>query len=119
MLCKYSSVYLLIVTYTVRDIDSAEPSVPSRQRDNSNADSLSSILRDSPDWLSYFRALHETDIIILLTPVVVPIIQDPTEISDPFEPFGRALARRHSRVRHVPYTFRLEILKDAMFPPAC
>ncbi|KAH6712146.1 hypothetical protein BKA61DRAFT_691844 [Leptodontidium sp. MPI-SDFR-AT-0119] len=67
---------------------------------------LAIISRDLRDWLSYIRALQETNVVILLTPVVIPISQDPTDISDPFEPFGRALAKRHPRIRHVPYTLR-------------
>lgn len=54
------------------------------------------------------RNLRETDVIILLTPVVVPISQSPTDISDPFEPLGRSLAKRHSRIRQIPYTQRFE-----------
>jgi hypothetical protein len=50
------------------------------------------------------RALRETDVIILLTPVVPPTSQEPRDLSDPFEPLGRALARRYARIRHVPYT---------------
>jgi len=69
---------------------------------------LAVVVRDSTNWLSYMRTLRETDVIILLTPVVVPISQDPTDISDPFEPLGRSLARRHARVRQVPYTQRFE-----------
>ncbi|KAL2067967.1 hypothetical protein VTL71DRAFT_16065 [Oculimacula yallundae] len=81
------------------DIDSSELPADLDRHD------LAIVSRDSPDWLSYIRALQETDIIILLTPVVIPRGQD-TVVSDPFEPFGRALAKRHSRVRHVPYTTR-------------
>ncbi|KAG4437157.1 hypothetical protein IFR05_007359 [Cadophora sp. M221] len=89
------------------DIDSAEPSVPPpRPPADPSTDCLAIVLRDSPDWLAYIRALQETDVVILLTPVVTPISQDPADITDPFEPFGRALARRHARIRHVPYTSR-------------
>ncbi|KAI8633172.1 hypothetical protein F5Y19DRAFT_292328 [Xylariaceae sp. FL1651] len=49
------------------------------------------------------RILGESDILLLLTPVVTPPEQNG---SDPFEPFGRALAARHPWVRHVPYTAR-------------
>ena len=56
------------------------------------------------------RTLRETEVIILITPVVVPISQDPTDLSDPFEPLGRSLARRHARVRQVPYTQRFVFL---------
>lgn len=101
------SIVRSIVSYFSRDIDSAEPSVPPpRPPTDPNTDSLAIVLRDSPDWLAYIRALQETDVVILLTPVVIPVSQNPADISDPFEPFGRALARRHARIRHVPYTSR-------------
>ncbi|KAG4423332.1 hypothetical protein IFR04_003566 [Cadophora malorum] len=90
-------------------IDSGATSLPPPRPPtflDSNRHSLAIISRDSPDWLGYIRALQETDVIILLTPVVIPISHDPTDTSDPFEPFGRALAKRHSRIRHVPYTRR-------------
>ncbi|KAK6606816.1 glycoside hydrolase family 3 [Botrytis cinerea] len=64
------------------------------------------ILRDSADFLSKIRSLHESDVLVLLTPIVVPISQDITDTSDPFECLGRALARRHAKVRHIPYTRR-------------
>jgi GNAT superfamily N-acetyltransferase len=50
------------------------------------------------------RNLRPTDVIVLLTPVVIPVSQDPVDTADPFECFGRALASRHPRIRHVPYT---------------
>lgn len=64
------------------------------------------LLRDAPDWLALVKVLPETEVIILLTPVVIPISQDPTDTSDPFEILGRALARRHARIRQIPYTQR-------------
>ncbi|CZR60001.1 related to beta-N-acetylglucosaminidase [Phialocephala subalpina] len=67
---------------------------------------LATVLRDSSEWLSHVRLLRETDVIILLTPVVIPISRDPNDNSDPFEPLGRSLSRRHARIRHVPYTHR-------------
>jgi hypothetical protein len=71
-----------------------------------NNNTSATVVRDSTNWLSNVKALQETDVIILLTPVVVPISQDPTDTSDPFEPLGRSLAKRHPRIRHVPYTQR-------------
>jgi hypothetical protein len=67
---------------------------------------LAALLQDSENWLPRMTALRETDVIILLTPVVPPTTQESTDISDPFEPLGRALARRHARIRHVPYTMK-------------
>jgi hypothetical protein len=92
-----------------RDLDSeprpSPPVVESLDLGENNG-RLATLLRDSTDWLPNVKALRETDVIILLTPVVVPIRQDPTGISDPFEPLGRSLAKRHARVRQVPYTQR-------------
>ncbi len=76
---------------------------------------LAILLKDMPGWLSQLKAMSETDVIILLTPVVVPISQDPTEISDPFEPLGRALAERHARIRQIPYTQRFIILYTSSY----
>ncbi|TVY29038.1 hypothetical protein LHYA1_G002266 [Lachnellula hyalina] len=67
---------------------------------------LATVLRDATNWLPQVKSLKETDVIILLTPVTIPISSDPTDTSDPFEPLGRSLAKRHSRIRHVPYTQR-------------
>lgn len=64
------------------------------------------VVRDATNWLQDIRNLQETDVIIVLTPVVVPISQDPTDTSDPFEPLGRSLSRRHARIRQIPYTQR-------------
>lgn len=67
---------------------------------------LATILQDEPKWLSHIRQLRSTDILILLTPVVVPIHPGVTDVSDPFEPLGRSLSTRHAKIRHVPYTQR-------------
>ncbi|KAI1117323.1 hypothetical protein F5Y14DRAFT_439427 [Nemania sp. NC0429] len=61
------------------------------------------IIRDYQACIPLTRIIGEGDIILLLTPVVTPHEQNG---SDPFEPFGRALAARHPWVRHVPYTAR-------------
>lgn len=45
--------------------------------------------------------LHDEDIILLLTPVVIPLNAE--DRSDPFEILGRAIERKHARVRHVSY----------------
>jgi len=54
------------------------------------------------------RLLKEGDIVLLLTPGVAPDLSnansDPRAgFMDPFEPLGKALARHHPWVRHVPY----------------
>jgi hypothetical protein len=52
--------------------------------------------------------LNDGDIILLLTPAIVPeaspLNRNPDEPPlDPFEPLGKALASHHPWVRHVPY----------------
>ncbi|KAK5137017.1 hypothetical protein LTR08_001026 [Meristemomyces frigidus] len=70
--------------------------------------------------LAKLRDLPTTSVLLLLTPVMVPSgflnydkrVTKPYEVSkarieqidtDPFEPLGRALAKRYHRIRHVPY----------------
>ena len=48
------------------------------------------------------RDLAASDVILLITPIVLSI--NPTDKLDPFEILGRALALRHSKVRHSPYS---------------
>jgi beta-N-acetylhexosaminidase len=66
------------------------------------------VVRSDRSIMSVFSRLQETDIVLLLTPVVRPICSsnDTSAPIDPFECFGRALALRHKRVRHVPYTLQ-------------
>lgn len=70
------------------------------------------LLRDTQSCLPLSRTLADGDLVILLTPVVAPLpraSQPPTvegTTGDPFEPLGRALARHHPWIRHVPYTAR-------------
>lgn len=93
---------------TNRDVDSVSPRThtASVSTVGSRPSNLITIIRDTPDWLQRFRSLHENDVLVLLTPVVTPISQDPTDTSDPFEPLGKALASRHAKVRQIPYTQR-------------
>lgn len=68
------------------------------------------LLRDDQSCLPLSRRLEDGDLVVLLTPVIAPMVlvsQSPALkglTSDPFEPLGRALARRHPYIRHVPYT---------------
>jgi GNAT superfamily N-acetyltransferase len=65
------------------------------------------LVRDEQDCIPLGRILSERELLYLLTPAAVPLPPwpaDPPE--DPFETFGRALARHHRWVRHVPYTLR-------------
>ncbi|WQF79541.1 Putative GNAT domain, acyl-CoA N-acyltransferase [Colletotrichum destructivum] len=64
------------------------------------------LLWDRQDCIPLRKVLLEDDMIVLLTPVVVPHSRLGDNGKDPFEPLGRAIASRHSLVRHVPYTKR-------------
>ncbi|KAL2023815.1 hypothetical protein VTK56DRAFT_1082 [Thermocarpiscus australiensis] len=64
--------------------------------------------QDSQSYLPLSRLLKDGDLILLLTPGIVPEVSplnsNPKDLpSDPFEPLGQALARHHPWVRHVPY----------------
>ncbi|SPQ21102.1 03469cb1-da1d-4f8d-a163-585da6649163 [Thermothielavioides terrestris] len=68
-------------------------------------------MQDSQACIPLSHLLKDGDIILLLTPAIIPGAsplnrnsKDPP--SDPFEPLGKALARRHPWVRHVPYVPR-------------
>ncbi|KAH8663964.1 hypothetical protein BX600DRAFT_381227 [Xylariales sp. PMI_506] len=62
------------------------------------------LLWDHQGCIPLGNNLGDGDLLVLLSPVVVPLHQDLHEARDPFEPLGRALAARHPWVRHVPYT---------------
>jgi hypothetical protein len=66
--------------------------------------SPATLLWDHQDLIPLQKNLGEEDLVLLLTPAVVPLDQSPTNASDPFEPLGKALARTHPWIRHVPYT---------------
>lgn len=62
------------------------------------------LIHDRPSHLPLSKILEREDLILLLTPVVLPLEQDSAR--DPFEPLGRGLAKYHPWIRHVPYTSR-------------
>ncbi|KAK3995031.1 hypothetical protein QBC44DRAFT_305646 [Cladorrhinum sp. PSN332] len=67
-----------------------------------------SVIHDSQSTLPLSKPLKDGDLILLLTPAAIPdlsaVKRDPKALtSDPFEPLGQALAKRHPWVRHVPY----------------
>jgi hypothetical protein len=67
------------------------------------------LIRDNQPRLPLSGSLQDSDLIVLLTPVVAPVFTPRSSrgtTTDPFEPFGRALARHHPWIRHVPYTVR-------------
>ncbi|KAF3804424.1 hypothetical protein GCG54_00000778 [Colletotrichum gloeosporioides] len=80
--------------------------VGSRSSPKPTQGALAMLLRDQQDCIPLGRCLSEDDVIVLLTPVVVPYSRNAENYRDPFEPLGRAIAARHSMVRHVPYTKR-------------
>ncbi|KAI3551128.1 acetyltransferase [Colletotrichum abscissum] len=80
--------------------------VTSKKSPKSTQTTPTMLLWDRQDCIPLRRILSEDDIIVLLTPVVVPHNRFADNDKDPFEPLGRAIASRHSLVRHVPYTKR-------------
>jgi hypothetical protein len=50
------------------------------------------------------KYLAQDEIILLLTPVVLPLDAEKNVSKDPFEPLGIAIYNRHQSVHHVPYT---------------
>jgi GNAT superfamily N-acetyltransferase len=65
-------------------------------------------IQDSQSCIPLSDQLKDGDIILLLTPGVVPEVSPlnrhpDNPPSDPFEPLGKALAKHHPWVRHVPY----------------
>lgn len=44
------------------------------------------------------------DIVVMLTPLVMPPESQQDITSDPFEPLGQLLAQKHPAIRHVPYS---------------
>lgn len=62
-------------------------------------------VRSSASSLKFLQSLPEACIIVLFTPAIPPMAgMDKKGMTvDPFESFGRAISRRHARVRHVPY----------------
>lgn len=66
------------------------------------------VVQDLQSYLPLSKLLSEGDLVLLLTPGVAPGDVnpnfEPTSSSiDPYEPLGRALARHHPWIRHVPY----------------
>lgn len=62
------------------------------------------LIHDRSSHIPFSKILENGDIVLLLTPVVLPL--DGDSGTDPFEPLGRELAKYHPWIRHVPYTAR-------------
>ncbi|KAI9741976.1 MAG: hypothetical protein M1834_000365 [Cirrosporium novae-zelandiae] len=86
----------------LRDLKSAHTPLVERAFRKSTA-----LVRSNIHTLSTLPDLDPSSFVVLLTPIV-PLL-DPSQNLDPFEPLGRALARRHNKLRHVPYDFTLGI----------
>ncbi|KFA67558.1 hypothetical protein S40285_04231 [Stachybotrys chlorohalonatus IBT 40285] len=68
------------------------------------------VLWDRQNCLPLDKILGDDgDVLLLLTPVVIPLDAEIAGSGDPFEPLGKTLSKRHPCVRHVPYTKRLGI----------
>lgn len=63
-----------------------------------------SILWDRQNCIPLRRVLAEDDILLLLTPVVIPPAPQNYNTRDPFESLGKSLSQQCCGVRHVPYT---------------
>ncbi|KHJ34371.1 putative acyl- n-acyltransferase [Erysiphe necator] len=68
-----------------------------------NSQKLSILLRDESNRLFEVRDLQDSDIIVLLTPVVPLISQNPGEATDPFESFESSLSNRHPWIHRILY----------------
>ncbi|EXK42675.1 hypothetical protein FOMG_05497 [Fusarium oxysporum f. sp. melonis 26406] len=66
--------------------------------------SPATLLWDHQELIPLQKNLGDEDLVLLLTPAAVPLDQSLANASDPFEPLGKALARTHPWIRHVPYT---------------
>ena len=68
------------------------------------------VIQDTQSSLPLSKGLGEGDLILLLTPAVASRSNEGPGASglpsDPFEPLGRAIAKHHAWVRHVPYVPR-------------
>ena len=62
------------------------------------------LLWDRQNCIPLDKCLSNDDVILLLTPLVVPPESQDNNDRDPFEPLGKALAEKHPMVRHVPYS---------------
>ncbi|KAK0659446.1 hypothetical protein QBC41DRAFT_47288 [Cercophora samala] len=75
---------------------------------------VTTVLQDSHSYLPLSKPLKDGDLLLLLTPGIIPDLSsskvDPeAPTSDPFESLGKALAKHHPWVRHVPYLPRYGI----------
>ncbi|RGP62206.1 hypothetical protein FLONG3_10285 [Fusarium longipes] len=65
--------------------------------------SLATLLWDHQNLIPLQKNLVDEDLVLLLTPAVVPLDPGLTSATDPFQPLGQALSQTHPWVRHVPY----------------
>ncbi|QPC64878.1 hypothetical protein HYE67_007109 [Fusarium culmorum] len=66
--------------------------------------SLATLLWDHQNFIPLQKNLGEEDLVLLLTPTVIPLDQSLASATDPFQPLGQALSQTHPWIRHVPYT---------------
>ena len=93
----------------LREPDTALP--PALVKAHANLSRISyeasiTVVRDDKHLLPLSGVIQASDTILLLTPVVKPLNRsiDQSYPVDPFETLGKAIADRHPRVRHAPYT---------------
>ena len=66
--------------------------------------SFATLRWDRQNCVPLEACMSEDNILVLLTPLVVPPESQQDNTCDPFEPLGRQLAEKHPSIRHVPYT---------------
>ncbi|KAH7188573.1 uncharacterized protein B0J16DRAFT_96918 [Fusarium flagelliforme] len=72
--------------------------------DSQNQSSLATLLWDHQNLIPLQKNLVDGDLVLLLTPAVVPLDPALPSSTDPFQPLGKALEQSYPFIRHVPYT---------------
>ncbi|KAJ4019856.1 hypothetical protein NW752_004957 [Fusarium irregulare] len=72
--------------------------------DPQNQSSLATLLWDHQNLIPLQKNLVDGDLVLLLTPAVVPLDPALPSSTDPFQPLGKALEQSYPFIRHVPYT---------------
>lgn len=105
---KMKDRYLSWETALQEPDDSLAPSLVQQHADLSRIsyEAAITVVRDDKSLIPLSGVIQGTDTILLLTPVVKPLNRsiDQSYPVDPFETLGKAIAARHPRVRHAPYT---------------
>lgn len=82
---------------------SADPSRTTRQSSERTDDNKGLRIRNASKHLEALRELKPNGVVLLLTPEVAPLSPEAAQDEDPYEYFGRAIAKHNLKVSHVPY----------------